>query len=77
MKLYLGGHLIWYDPQKRKNIELQLAGPTLLTDVLKRMNVPRAEAAVCLINGEAIFSFDQVFIDDGDKVAIYPAEGGG
>jgi hypothetical protein len=77
MELYLGGHLDWYDAQKRKNIELQLTGPTLLTDVFTCLNIPREEVAVCLINDEAVFSFDQIFIIDSDKIAIYSAEGGG
>ena len=77
MKLYLGGHLDWYEPQRRKSITLHLTQPTLLMDVLARLKVPAGEVAIGVINGHACFSFENIVVQDIDKVELYPPVDGG
>lgn len=77
MKLYLGGHLNWYESQKRKTINLPLTQPLLLSAVLARLKVPIEEIAVGVVNGHAIFSFENVMVQDTDKVELYPPVDGG
>ncbi len=77
MQLHLGGHLSWYDPQKRAQVEVRLSQPTRLTQVLQSLGVPIAEIAVGVINGTAVFSFDDVMVTDADQVELYPPVGGG
>jgi len=77
MKLHLGGHLSWYDPQKRSWIEIKLSAPAMLGEVLKTLGVPVAEIAVGAVNGAAIFSFEDVRVRDEDRVELFPPVGGG
>lgn len=77
MQLYLGGHLSWYDSQKRKRLEISLSKSTLLTQVLTDLNIPIAEIAVGVVNGSPVFLFDNISVTDADKVELYPPVGGG
>ena len=77
MQLYLGGHLNWYDSQKRKRVDLPLAKPTLLIKVLTDLNIPVAEIAVGVVNGNPVFLYENVTVTDADKVEVYPPVGGG
>ena len=77
MKLHLGGHLNWYDPNKKPWVEIKLSAPTTLGAVLKTLGVPPAEIAVGALNGAAIFSFEEVRVTNRDRVELYPPIGGG
>ena len=44
MRLHLGGHLDWYDPQKRAWLDLHLDTPLLLTDLLQQLGIPAGES---------------------------------
>ena len=77
VQLYLGGHLSWYDPQKRKRIDVRLAQPTLLINVLRDLDLPVDEIAVGMVNGKSVFSLDDVTVTDADKIELYPPVGGG
>lgn len=77
MELYLAGHLGWYDSQKRKSIQVPLARPTLLIDVLFSLHVPLAEIAVAAVNGHAILSLADAMVTDADKVELFPPVDGG
>ncbi len=77
LQLYLGGHLSWYDSQKRKRIDVRLTKPTLLTNVLSDLHVPIGEIAVGVVNGNSVFAFDGVTVTDADKVELFPPVGGG
>jgi sulfur carrier protein ThiS len=77
MKIYLGGHLNWYKPHKRKSIAFHLILPTLLMDVLAQLKVPIGEVAIGVVNGHAVFSFENVRVQDTDKVELYPPVDGG
>lgn len=76
MQLHLGGHLNWYDPQKRAWQELRLAGPVLLTAVLEQLGVPAAEVALVAVNRRVV-PLEGTTVEDGDRVELYPPLGGG
>ena len=76
MRLHLGGHLGWY-VQKKSWVEVQLTRPTHLTDVLENLGVPIGEIAVGTLNGEPLFSPEDVIVNDADTVELFPPVGGG
>ncbi len=76
MRLHLGGHLSWY-VQKKSWVEVRLAQPTRLVNVLEKLGVPMAEIAVGTLNRTPFFSMDDVMVNDGDTVELFPPVGGG
>ena len=76
MKLHLGGHLSFYEPQRRAWIELALAAPQRLDDLLADLQIPVTEVALVVING-TLAQEDQPIILDDDQVELYPPMGGG
>ena len=76
MRLHLGGHLAWYDPQKRSWLELPLPDPTSLVELVRQLGLPEGEIAVVAVNGRAV-SLEDALVSDGDRVELYPPLGGG
>ena len=76
MQLHLGGHLSWYDPQKRSRLEIPLAEPIRLMSLLQQLNVPPAEIAVATVNRNAV-TLEDAQVSDGDRVELFPPVGGG
>ncbi len=76
MELHLGGHLSWYDPDKRSQFNLALDAPIPLVDLLARLGIPPAEIAVAAVNGEAVEIANAV-VSDRDRVDLLPPIGGG
>ena len=76
MRLHLGGHLAWYDPQKRTDVELDLSEPIPLIQLLDQLGVPRAEVAIAAVNGTAV-TIEDARVSDSDRVALFPPVGGG
>jgi len=76
MRLHLGGHLSWYDPQKRSWLELHLSEPTSLVELVRQLGLPEGEIAVVAVNRSAI-SLDEAVVSDDDRVELYPPLGGG
>jgi len=76
MRLHLGGHLSWYDPQKRSWLELRLSEPTALTELVRQLKLPVEEIAISVVNGHAV-SLEEARVSDGDRVELYPPIGGG
>ncbi|CAG0946214.1 hypothetical protein ANRL1_02843 [Anaerolineae bacterium] len=76
MRLHFGGHLSWYDPQKRSHLEIQLARPMQLIELLQELGVPIAEIAVAAVNGQAI-ALEDARVSNDDRVELYPPVGGG
>ncbi|MGC8782017.1 MAG: MoaD/ThiS family protein [Anaerolineae bacterium] len=76
MRLHLGGHLNWYEPQKRARLEIPLAAPTTLLALLEALHVPPGEVAIVTVNGR-LSSLETTVVTDGDRVEVYPALGGG
>ena len=76
MRLHLGGHLSWYDPQKRSWLELSLSEPTALIELVRQLKLPPEEIALIVVNGHAV-SPEEARVSDGDRVELYPPIGGG
>ncbi len=76
MQLHLGGHLAWYDPQKRSSLEVPLPQPTLLADLVQTLGLPTGEIAIVVVNGKAV-ELDGTRVADADRVELYPPVGGG
>ena len=76
MQLHLGGHLSWYDPQKRSRLEIQLDEPVDLVSLLRELHVPLAEIAIAAVNGAAV-QLNTARVTDDDHVELYPPVGGG
>lgn len=76
MKLHLGGHLSFYEPQRRPWIELALAEPQHLDELLVDLGIPAGEVAMVVING-VLAQEETPIISDEDKVELYPPMGGG
>ena len=76
MRLHLGGHLNWYDAERRTDVELPLAERVRLAELLHQLGVPRGEIVVAAVNGHAV-PIDDAWVADGDRVDLYPPVGGG
>jgi len=76
MRLHLGGHLDWYDPQKRAWLDLHLDTPLLLTDLLGQLGIPPGEVAIVAVDRRAV-PLEGTTVSDGNRVELYPPMGGG
>ena len=76
MRLHLGGHLNWYDPQKRSWLDIPLAQPTSLLALLQQIGVPSAEIAIAAVNRVSV-PLEEAQVSDNDHVELYPPVGGG
>jgi sulfur carrier protein ThiS len=76
MRLHLGGHLSWYDSQRRSWLELHLSVPTALVELLRQLELPLAEIAITVVNGHAV-PLEEARVSDDDRVELYPPIGGG
>ena len=75
MKLRSGGHLSFYMPQRKTEIEIQVSTPVALKDLLQKLHIPLAEVHLVAINGEQADLESSVL--DSDEVRIYSSVNGG
>jgi sulfur carrier protein ThiS len=76
MRVHLGGHLSWYDPQKRSWLELPQPEPVRLLDLAARLGLPAAEISIAALNGRAVNLAEAIATDD-DRVEFFSPLGGG
>ena len=76
MRIYLGGHLNFYHPQKASWLEVSLDQPKPLPAVLLEANIPLGEVHLVTINGELVDLLTAV-ISEQDQVKVFSAVGGG
>ena len=76
MRIYLGGHLNFYHPQKENWLDVELDQPRLLRDVLESSGIPLGEVHMTVVNGE-IVEVQDVLVSSQDEVKIFSAVGGG
>jgi sulfur carrier protein ThiS len=76
MKLYAGGHLDFYLPQRRSRMELELKEPTRLSELLAGLGIPLAEVHLVVVNGQ-LADLQEVIVFGQDEVKLYPAVNGG
>jgi sulfur carrier protein ThiS len=76
MQIRLGGHLSWYDPQKRNLLEVPLPQSIPLLELARELGLPAGEIAIVVVNGQAV-ELEHARVSDGDRVELYPPVGGG
>ena len=77
MRIYLGGYLNFYHPDKTKHwLEVEIKQPDLLVNVLRRLNVPASEIHLAVYKGDAV-DFRTLKVDNDDEIKLYSAVGGG
>ncbi len=76
MKIHLGGHLSFYDAQKRSAVEMQFAEPIRLSDLAQRLGLPHGEVVLVAVNGAVILDQDAL-VSDTDRVEFFSPIGGG
>ncbi len=76
MRVHLGGHLDWYDPQKRSWLDVPVEGTITLLALAERLGVPPGEIAIVTVNRRAA-ELETDSAREGDTVEFFPAVGGG
>ena len=76
MKVHLGGHLAFYDPEKRSRFEVHLKAETALLDLVRELGIPEAEIAIAAVN-RTVVSLTETRVGDTDRLDLYAAMGGG
>ncbi len=76
MRIHLGGHLSWYDGEKRDWVTVEQPEPISLGELAAALGVPRAEIAVIAVN-RRMAHWDDPPVTDGDVVEFFPPMGGG
>lgn len=76
MRIYLGGHLNFYHPQKDNWLEVELEQPTSLRVVLDSSGIPLGEMHLVAVNGELV-DLQEAIVSEQDEVKLFPAVGGG
>ena len=54
MRIHLGGHLNWYDAQKRAWLVQRQSEPITLLALAQQLGLPAAEIAIVAVNGRAV-----------------------
>ena len=76
MRIFLGGHLNFYHPEKKTWMDLQIEGPSQLSELLVFVGVPLEEVQLVVVNGEMVDGLE-VVVCEGDEVKVFSAVGGG
>lgn len=76
MKLYAGGYLTFYMPQKAHSLDFSLDEPRLLSEILMDLAVPLAEVYLVAVNGE-VRELEDTIVKNSDDVRIYSSVNGG
>ena len=76
MNIILGAHLNAYSPNKKASFEFNISEPIMLTTLLQRLNIPREEAQMVIINHRLISTHEIELLNE-DQVIIYPLIFGG
>ena len=76
MEVHLGGHLAFYDREKRSRFEVHLEAETALVDLIRQMGVPEAEIALAAVN-RTIVALPGTWVGNADRLDLYPPMSGG
>ena len=76
IRIFLGGHLNFYHPQKDKWLEVEVNGATSLTEILINAGIPLAEVNLVSVNGDVV-ELEGLMVSEEDDVRLYSATGGG
>jgi len=75
MRIYLGGHLVFYAAGQHW-LEVEVQAPARLREVLQRANIPAGEVYLTAVNG-ALVNPDEAEVRPSDEVRLYPPVDGG
>ncbi len=76
MKVHLGGHLAFYDRDKRSWFEVHPEEGTPLLDLVRHLGVPEAEIALAAVN-LVVVPLSETRVGDADRLDLYPPMDGG
>lgn len=76
MRLYLGGYLDFYHPQRSNWLDIELDQPSQLSEVLADLGIPLGDVHLFVLNGELV-ELSEAVVTDQDEVKLFPAVGGG
>ena len=76
MRIYLGGHLDYYNPQQGSWMDIDQDQPILLRELLINYGIPPGEVQITVINGNAV-ELNKAVVSDLDEVKLFSAVGGG
>ena len=76
MRIYLGGHLNFYHPEKEKWLDVSLDETIQLTQLLDELKIPIGDIYLVVVNND-IEELEKVIVSDVDEVKIFPPVGGG
>jgi sulfur carrier protein ThiS len=76
MRIHLGGHLGWYDGEKRDWLTIEQPVPISLPDLAAALGVPVEEVAIIAVN-RRMAHWDDSPVGDTDVVEFFPPMGGG
>jgi hypothetical protein len=76
MRIYLGGHLDFYNKQEGSWLEVHLSQPVPLREVLEQQGIPAGEVHLVVRDGEQM-ELDNLMVSDHDEVKLFSAVGGG
>jgi len=76
MRLYLGGHLDFYHPDRNRWLDVEIHQPSPLSDLLPTLGVPLGDVYLVVINGQ-MADLQTVIISALDEVKLFSAVGGG
>ena len=76
MEVHLGGHLAFYDREKRSRFEVHLEAEVALVDLVRQLGVPEAEIALAAVN-RTVVALAEARVGDADRLDLYPPMSGG
>jgi sulfur carrier protein ThiS len=76
MRIHLGGHLNWYDAEKRAWLTRSQPTPIAVSDLAAELGLPLSEVAIVAVNGR-MADWDGPPVTDADVVEFYSPLGGG
>ena len=76
MKLHTGGYLTFFLPGRSSPLELRVAAPVALHELLTQAGIPLGEVAVAVLNG-AMVELYSAQVCDTDEVRVLSAVDGG
>ena len=76
MRIFLGGHLSYFHPDKSRWLEIDLREPVRLTDILNHAGIPLGEIYLVVLNG-TLADLHETIVSEGDELKLFSPIGGG
>ncbi len=76
MRLYLGGYLDFYHPERKRWLDVEIDQPSLISEVLTRLGIPLGDVHLIAINGQTA-DLHTAIVAASDEVRVFSPVGGG